>query len=187
MNLPIQPPFQPMEMTQVERIPDGPQWEYEPKWDGFRALIFRDGDQIEIQSKSRQPLARYFPEVVERLHSLAPDKFVLDGELMVQIGDELSFDALLQRIHPAQSRVDRLAAETPARLVVFDLLANERGEDLTGKTLDERRAELESFAGRYFEGADPALSPATLERAVVDEWFKHIGNALDGVVAKRRD
>ncbi|HET9029458.1 MAG TPA: ATP-dependent DNA ligase [Candidatus Aquilonibacter sp.] len=187
MNLPIAPPYEPMEMTQVDRVPDGPQWEYEPKWDGFRALVFRDGDEIEIQSKSGQPLARYFPEVVERLAALAPRKFVLDGELMVEIGDELSFDALLARIHPAASRVERLARETPARLVVFDLLVNERGEDLTGKTLDERRAALETFAERYFKGGNPALSPATRERGVVDGWFAHVGNALDGVVAKRRD
>lgn len=187
MKLPVRPPYEPMEMMQIEQIPDGPQWEYEPKWDGFRALVFRDGDEIEIQSKSGQPLARYFPEVVERLRKLAPRKFVLDGELMVQLGDRLSFDALLQRIHPAQSRIEKLAKETPARLVVFDILVNERGEDLTGKTLDERRAELEAFAARYFKGSETALSPATFERAVVDDWFAHVGDALDGVVAKRRD
>src|ERR1700760_3875867 len=122
MNLPIVPPYEPMEMMQVERIPDGPQWEYEPKWDGFRALVFRDGDDVEIQSKSGQPLARYFPEVVERLGRLGGKRFGIDGELMVENGNELSFDALLQRIHPAESRIARLANETPARLVVFDIL-----------------------------------------------------------------
>ncbi len=187
MNLPIVPPYEPMEMTQVERIPDGPQWEYEPKWDGFRALIFRDGDEIEIQSKSGQPLARYFPEIVERLRALRANQFVLDGELMVQIGDELSFDALLQRIHPAQSRIARLSKETPARLVVFDLLVDADGNDRTGDVLDARRETLEAFARQFFEADNPALSPATYDRAVVDEWFAHVGNALDGVIAKRRD
>ncbi len=174
-------------MTQVERIPDGPQWEYEPKWDGFRALVFRDGDEIEIQSKSGQPLARYFPEIVERLRALRAKKFVLDGELMLQIGDELSFDALLQRIHPAESRVARLAKETPSRLVVFDLLVDAHGQDRTGDVLDVRREVLEAFAKQFFEGDDPTLSPATYDRAVVDQWFARVGNALDGVIAKRRD
>ena len=187
MDLPIVPPYEPMEMTQVERIPDGPQWEYEPKWDGFRALVFRDGDEIEIQSKSGQPLARYFPEIAERLRAIRARKFVLDGELMVQIDDELSFDALLQRIHPAETRVARLAKETPARLVVFDLLVDERGEDRTGDILDVRREVLEAFAKQFFKGDDPALSPATYDRAIVDQWFARVGNALDGVIAKRRD
>ncbi len=187
MNLPIVPPYEPMEMTQVERIPDGPQWEYEPKWDGFRALVFRDDHNVEVQSKSGQPLARYFPEIVERVRALAARRFVLDGELMVQIGDELSFDALLQRIHPAETRIARLAKETPARLVVFDILVDADGNDLTGQTLDVRRETLEAFAKRYFKADDPALSPATYDRAVVDAWFAHVGNALDGVVAKRRD
>jgi ATP-dependent DNA ligase len=187
MNLPIVPPYEPMEMTQVERIPDGPQWEYEPKWDGFRALVFRDGEEIEIQSKSGQPLARYFPEIVERLRGLRAKKFVLDGELMVQIGDELSFDALLQRIHPAETRIARLAKETPAQLIVFDLLVDERGNDLTGETLDVRRDALVAFAKANFKEKNPLLSPATYDRNVVDEWFAHVGNALDGVIAKRRD
>lgn len=187
MKLPILPPFEPMEMTQVERIPDGPQWEYEPKWDGFRALVFRDGTTIEIQSKSGQPLARYFPEVVAQLQKLAAKKFVLDGELMVQIGDELSFDALLQRIHPAESRIARLSKEIPARLVVFDILVDEHGEDLTGFPLERRRDILDRFAANYFRGASPTLSPATRDRPVVDDWFAHVGNALDGVVAKRLD
>lgn len=187
MDLPITPPYEPMEMTQVERIPDGPQWQYEPKWDGFRALVFRDGDDIEIQSKSEQPLARYFPEVIDHLRALKAKKFVLDGELMVQMDGSVSFDALLQRIHPANSRVARLAKETPARLVVFDLLVDERGEDLTGKPLAERRIALETFAEQFFHGRSPVLSPATGERAVVDEWYERVGDALDGVVAKRRD
>ena len=187
MSLPIVPPYEPMEMTQVERIPDGPQWEYEPKWDGFRALVFRDGVEIQIQSKSGQPLARYFPEIVERLRAIAANTFVLDGELMVQLGDELSFDALLQRIHPAESRIAKLAKETPARLVVFDMLVDADGNDLTGEPLDTRREALEAFAKRYFEDENPALSPATYDRAVVDQWFSQVGNALDGVIAKRRD
>ena len=187
MDLPILPPYEPMEMTQVETIPDGPQWQYEPKWDGFRALAFRDRDVIEIQSKSGQPLARYFPEVVAQLRALSAKTFVLDGELMVQIGDRLSFDALLQRIHPAESRVEKLSRETPARLVVFDILVDDRGNDVSGKPLDRRRALLQRFAERFFTNDSPVLSPATFDRAVVDEWYRHVGNALDGVIAKRRD
>lgn len=186
MALPISPPYPPMECTQHERIPDGPQWAYEPKWDGFRCLAFRDGGEIYLQSKASQPLARYFPEVVERLSRVKADRFVLDGELMTEVGGDLDFDVLLQRIHPADSRVRRLAAETPATYVVFDILVDGEGKDVTGLLLRERRAILEKFAHKYFvEGI--RLSPASSERAVVDAWFAQVGNALDGVVAKRVD
>ena len=187
MTLPVRPPFEPMELLQVERIPDGPQWQYEPKWDGFRCLAFRDGDDVVLQSKAGEPLGRYFPEVVEHLRALRARSFVLDGELMVQHGATLSFDALLQRIHPAASRVQRLAKETPARYVLFDLLVDADRSDLTGAPLEQRRAALERFAKHYLHGTEIALSPATIERAQVDAWFARVGNALDGVVAKRRD
>jgi ATP-dependent DNA ligase len=187
MTLPIQPPYEPMELLQAEAIPDGPQWQYEPKWDGFRCVAFRDGDNVYLQSKAGEPLARYFPEIVEQLLALRADRFVLDGELMVQLGDTLSFDALLQRIHPAASRVQRLANETPARYIVFDMLVDAEGSDVTGTPLAQRRSALEHFAKRYLRGAEIMLSPATSERAQVDEWFARVGNALDGVVAKRRD
>jgi ATP-dependent DNA ligase len=176
-----------MELLQAEAIPDGPQWQYEPKWDGFRCVAFRDGDNVYLQSKAGEPLARYFPEIVEQLLALRADRFVLDGELMVQLGDTLSFDALLQRIHPAASRVQRLANETPARYIVFDMLVDAEGSDVTGTPLAQRRSALELFAKGYLRGAEIMLSPATSERAQVDEWFARVGNALDGVVAKRRD
>ena len=175
-----------MECTQHERIPDGPQWAYEPKWDGFRCLAFRDGGEIYLQSKAAQPLARYFPEVVERLSRIKAGRFVLDGELMTEVGGDLDFDVLLQRIHPADSRVQRLAAETPATYVVFDILVDADGKDVTGLLLRERRAILEKFAHKYFVDGI-RLSPASAERAVVDAWFAQVGNALDGVVAKRID
>ena len=186
MPLPIAPPYPPMECTQQERIPDGSQWTYEPKWDGFRCLAFRDGDDVYLQSKSSQALARYFPEVVERLKSLRAQRFVLDGELMVEIAGDLDFDALLQRIHPAESRVKTLAATTPATYVVFDILVDDRGEDVTHRLLRDRRAMLEKFAAKYFiDGV--RLSPASPERSRVDQWFSQVGGALDGVIAKRVD
>jgi len=187
MQLPIMPPYEPMECASVALIPDGSQWLYEPKWDGFRCLAFRDGDEVYLQSKAGQPLARYFPEIVTMLRSLRAKRFVIDGELMVQLGDELSFDALLQRIHPAESRVHMLAKETPARFIVFDLLVDARGNDLSQRSLDERREQLERFASEQLHDDGIALSPASADRAVVDRWFNQVGNALDGVIAKRRD
>ena len=187
MPLPLEPPIAPMECTQTERIPDGPNWQYEPKWDGFRCLAFRDGSEIFLQSKSAQPLGRYFPEVVATLETLKAKRFVLDGELMIDRDGELDFDALLQRIHPADSRVQRLAKETPATYVVFDILVDAEGTDVTGVPLRERRPILEEFAKTYFKSDAVRLSPASAERAVVDRWFAHVGNALDGVVAKRID
>src|SRR5579863_10115254 len=122
MTLPLRVPFAPIEALSVEAIPVGEEWQYEPKWDGFRALAFRDGGKVELQSKSRRLLTRYFPELVAALKALKPRQFVLDGEIVVPADGAFSFDALLQRIHPAASRVRRLAAETPALLIVFDLL-----------------------------------------------------------------
>src|SRR5436305_3754559 len=125
--LQLSPPLAPMEAHSVERIPRGEMWQYERKWDVFRCLVFRDGNRIELQSKAGQPLTRYFPELVEAFAKLAGPAFVLDGEIVVPVGDAYDFDALLQRIHPAESRVKKLAAETPARFVAFDLLAAEDG------------------------------------------------------------
>jgi ATP-dependent DNA ligase len=187
VSLAIRPPFDPLELAPVERIPDGPQWQYEPKWDGFRALAFRDGAEIFLQSKSGQPLARYFPEIVAALEALPAKRFVIDGELMVQGDDGPSFDALLQRVHPAESRVVRLAHETPAHYVVFDLLVDERNAEVAAQPLGQRRERLERFAQRYFRGDRIRLSPATTDRAVVNAWFERTGAALDGVVAKRLD
>src|SRR2546430_7454753 len=125
MKLPLPASYAPMESTLVAEIPTGQQWQYEPKWDGFRALIFKDGKQVEIQSKSGQPLARYFPELVEAIAKVKADRFVLDGEIVIPQGQSLSFDSLLQRIHPAESRIRKLAHETPAMLIVFDLLVED--------------------------------------------------------------
>src|SRR5205085_9267373 len=122
MSLPLSAPIAPMEALLVDKIPEGPQWEYEPKWDGFRCLAFRDGSNVHLQSKSGQPLTRYFPELVEALLKLRAERFILDGEVAIPLGGIFSFDDLLQRIHPAESRVRKLARESPAIFIVFDLL-----------------------------------------------------------------
>src|SRR6188508_576428 len=136
----LHPPFPPMEAVSVDEIPVGREWQYEPKWDGFRCLAFRDGHSVTLQSKSGKPLTRYFPDVVEAVRALGAKRFVLDGEIVVPDGKVFSFDALLQRIHPAASRVQKLAKETPALLIVFDLLADADGKSLLARTLEERRA-----------------------------------------------
>src|SRR6185312_8647124 len=188
MSLPVSTGFAPMEADTARDIPGGSEWQYEPKWDGFRVLAFRDGEQVELMSKANQPLARYFPEVVAALAALTPKKFVLDGEVIVTQERTLNFDALLQRIHPAESRVRKLAKETPATLVVFDMLVNESGKDLTGQVLSERREELEQFAKRYFGGQDRIrLSPRTKDFETAKLWFKRMAGPLDGVIAKRVD
>ena len=188
MVLPLPTPFAPMEALSVDTIPVGEAWQYEPKWDGFRALAFRDGDEIEIQSKSGRLMTRYFPELVAALGALKAKKFVLDGELAVPAGSAFSFDALLQRIHPAASRVRRLAVETPVLFIVFDLLVGADGRALTAKPLSERRSELESFYKKYARGSERLrLSPATTRLADARRWLKRVGATLDGVIAKRRD
>lgn len=188
MSLPLPLDYAPMEAGTAREIPTGPEWEYEPKWDGFRCLAFRNGEQIHISSKSGQPLARYFPEIVEALDSLEAKKFVLDGELIVTEKRTLNFDALLQRIHPAESRIRKLAKETPATLLVFDLLVDDRGHDLTAKILDQRRAALEEFAKIFFKGHPRVrLSPRTRDFKTARGWFQRMAGPLDGVIAKRVD
>ncbi len=185
MSLPLHPPYLPMEAETADEIPSGPEWQYEPKWDGFRCLAFRDGDSLELQSKAGQPLARYFPELVAGLLALKPKQFVLDGEIVIPEGGNISFDELLMRIHPAESRIRKLAQEHPAMLVAFDLLVGEHGRSLAETPLAERRAHLEKFASKYFNGSSSvALSPATLDIAEAKRWFKTMGGGLDGVVAK---
>src|SRR5512141_545719 len=130
MTLPLKQPYLPMEAKSVATLPSGDEWQYEPKWDGFRCVAFRDGDLVDLQSKSGQPLARYFPEVVEALLKLKPKQFVLDSEIVVPVKGRFSFDDLLMRIHPAASRVKKLAQETPAKMIVFDLLVDDRGKSL---------------------------------------------------------
>ena len=188
MSLPLRPPFPPMEALSVEQVPRGDDWQYEPKWDGFRCLVFRDGDKVELQSKSGQPLTRYFPEIVDAVLRLKAKSFVLDGEIVVPADGAFSFDALLQRIHPAASRVQRLASETPALLIAFDLLVDDDDTLLTGELLPRRRARLERFARRYFaKGGRIRLSPVTTELAQARRWLKGVGATLDGIIAKRRD
>jgi ATP-dependent DNA ligase len=185
----IAPPFAPMEALSVEHIPedDGP-WQYEPKWDGFRCLAFRDADTINLQSKSGQPLARYFPEVADRLWAVKASRFVLDGELAVPVGGRFSFDDLLQRIHPAQSRILKLSRESPALFVVFDLLVDSEGRPLVEEPLAKRRLALEKFNARFLKDQPGIrLSPATRDLAEAKSWFEGVGGDLDGIIAKRLD
>jgi ATP-dependent DNA ligase len=184
MTLPIQPPYPPMEAKRVAKIPSGDHWQYEPKWDGFRALVFRDGDEVQIQSKAGQPLARYFPEVVEAVRSLREKQFVLDGEIVVPVDGRPSFDDLLLRIHPAESRIRKLAAENPAHYYAFDLLVL-KSKDLTTSPIEKRRAALEGFFAKVAHER-LHLSPATTDRKIAGEWFAKFGAlGLDGVMAKR--
>ncbi len=176
-----------MEAQQADTLPEGPEWQYEPKWDGFRCIIFRDGDEIELQSKAGKPLGRYFPDVIESVRAIGAQKFVLDGEIVIPVGKTLSFEELLQRVHPAESRVRKLAAANPALFVAFDLLLTERGKDLTNKMLVERRERLESFAERYFAGPGVHLSPRTHDIVVARKWLTSVKTGLDGVVAKNTE
>jgi ATP-dependent DNA ligase len=176
-----------MEARTVDEVPEGPHWQYEPKWDGFRCLAFRRGKKIELQSKAGKPLTRYFPEVVVDLARLKATDFVLDGEIVIAVGRRLSFNDLLMRIHPAASRIKKLSAETPATYVVFDLLEDSTGP-LVERTLDVRRHRLEVFAGREFGRARRVvLSPSTRDIKAARRWFAAAGKALDGIIAKRTD
>ena len=187
MTLSVRPGYAPMEARVVDQLPAGPQWQYEPKWDGFRCLAFRDGASVELQSKSGRSLTRYFPEIVERLKGVRASRFVLDGEIVVPMGESWSFDALLQRIHPAASRIRKLAAETPAAMLVFDLLVDARGKDITALPLADRRARLEAFAAANLTTKPGiALSPATRRIALAREWLAG-RSGTDGVIAKRLD
>ena len=186
--LPLRQPFLPMEAKSVDEIPTGEEWQYEPKWDGFRCLLFRDGDKVDLQSKSGQPLTRYFPDLVEAARALKAKRVVLDGEIVVPRGGVFSFDDLLQRIHPAASRVAKLSKETPALLIVFDLLVDADGDLLTNLPLKDRRKRLEAFAKKYLKGQNRIrLSPATTRLADAKKWLKSVGATLDGIIAKRRD
>jgi ATP-dependent DNA ligase len=188
MALALRPPFPPMEARSVDEIPTGSEWQYEPKWDGFRCLVFRTGGKVELQSKSGQPLTRYFPELVEAALAVKATSFVLDGEVVIPSDGVFSFDALLQRIHPAQSRVRKLAVETPALLIVFDFLVGTDAKALIDRPLRERRNELEAFARSYLRGAKRIrLSPATTKLSEAKRWLKDVGATLDGIIAKRCD
>ncbi|WP_420137029.1 ATP-dependent DNA ligase [Sphingomonas sp.] len=180
-----EPTIAPMEARLVDALPSGAEWIYEPKWDGFRCIARRDGREVTLTSKSGKPLARYFPEVVEMLEALAERHFVLDGELTIATGDTLSFAALQARLHPAESRIRKLAAETPAQFILFDCLAL-GGRDLTSLPFAERRATLAAFFGKTAHDR-LLLSPVTTDVIQADRWLARAGTALDGVVAKRLD
>ena len=176
-----------MEARSVDRLPRGAEWQYEPKWDGFRCLLIRRGDRLRMQSKSGRDLSRYFPEVAVAAMGLADTQFTLDGELVIPVGDRFSFDDLLQRIHPAASRIKRLAAETPAVFLAFDLLRCGRDE-MDGLPLMKRRPALERFAKRHFKHSVVfRLSPASRDQADAKRWLASAGGGSDGVIAKRVD
>ena len=188
MTLPLKQSYPPMEAKSVEQLPLGANWQYEPKWDGFRCVAFRDGDRVDLQSKSGQPLSRYFPELVEALLKLKPKQFVIDGEIVVPIKGKLSFDDLLMRIHPAASRVQKLAKETPSKLIVFDLLVDDRGRSIADAALSERRKKLDAFAKKYFvKNKAIELSPQTRDLKIAKSWLAGAGGDVDGVIAKRLD
>ena len=186
-SLPVPPGTPPMEARLVDALPGDPGWQFEPKWDGFRCLAYRAGPQVELQSKSGQSLARYFPDVVAALRNLPVSRFVLDGELVIRTGDVLSFNALQERLDPVESRVRQLAARSPALLMLFDCLVMDGGGALLEAPLARRRAVLEHFL--HTIGDQPALrlTPYTLEVAVARRWLDMAGGGLDGVVAKRVD
>jgi ATP-dependent DNA ligase len=177
-----------MEARSVDAIPRGGEWQYEPKWDGFRCLVSRDGPRVDLRSKSGEDLARYFPELVDAALRLKATSFVLDAEIVVPRGKTFSFDALLQRIHPAASRIRKLSQETPALLLVFDLLANAADKNLSAKPLRQRRPALEAFAKAQFKSsATFRLSSATTSYAKAKSWLARSGSGSDGVIAKRID
>jgi ATP-dependent DNA ligase len=181
----LRPPIEPMETRQAKTIPEGEGWSYEPKWDGFRCVAFRDGDDIELQSKSGESLTRYFPEIVTALKAAGAQQFVTDGELLIATETDSDFDALLQRIHPAESRVRRLAQETPASYVLFDLLVEGRSE-FYERVLRARRERLEPFVERNFP-TNPTirLSPATPDIGLARRWLAGDLARLDGIIAKK--
>jgi ATP-dependent DNA ligase len=187
MDLPVMPPLAPMLAKAAPELPDaepGAYW-FEPKWDGFRCLVFRDGDEIELGSRNDKPLTRYFPELLDPLRAALPERCVVDGEIVVAGPDGLDFDALQQRIHPAASRINRLAGETPASFVAFDLVALD-DRSLMDLPLAERRADLEAVLA----DAEPPvhLTPGTYDRALASDWFSRFeGAGLDGVMAKAAD
>ncbi|HEY4377044.1 MAG TPA: ATP-dependent DNA ligase [Acidimicrobiales bacterium] len=184
MDLPVMPPVKPMLAKATDSLPEaavGDYW-FEPKWDGFRCIVFRDGDHVELGSRNEKPLTRYFPELLDPLRAALPDRCVIDGEIVVVTGDTLEFDTLQNRLHPAASRVNKLAGETPASFVAFDLLAL-GDESLLDRPFSERRTALEGALGGA--AAPIHLTPGTTDRAVAEDWFVRFeGAGLDGVLAK---
>jgi len=187
MTLPLKKTYRPMEAMPASELPAGPEWQYEPKWDGFRCLAFRDGKRVDLMSKSAKSLTRYFPELLAALAGLKAKQFVLDGEIVIPVDGTLSFDQLLMRIHPAASRIKKLSEQTPCVFIVFDLVVDDKGKSLVKQPLEARRGHLEAFARKYLKSNRTIrFSPVTQDLAVARKWF-HMGVALDGVIAKRRD
>jgi ATP-dependent DNA ligase len=185
LPLPLPIPYPPMEASRAETLPEGDGWQFEPKWDGFRCLVFRWEDEVLLQSKAGQPLARYFPELVDAFRALPSRAFVLDGEIVISVKGVLSFDDLLLRIHPARSRISTLSRETPAKYLAFDLLYEAGAGLLADRPLSVRRTYLERFFKDLSVGSPIELSPATRDRALASEWFKNMAvMGLDGVMAK---
>src|SRR5436853_4984946 len=185
MHLPFAPPLARMLSSAAAALPEGDGWQFEPKWDGFRTLVFRDGDEILLQSRDEKPMNRYFPELIAPLAAALPERCVVDGEIVIVGAHGLDFEALLLRIHPAASRVKLLSAQAPASFVAWDLLAL-GDDDLRNEPLAVRRERLE----HVLAGAAPPvhLSPATRDRALAADWFRRFeGAGLDGVMAKRLD
>jgi ATP-dependent DNA ligase len=184
--LPVSKKTVPMESRAEEDLPSGAGWQYEPKWDGFRCLAFKEGDKVDLLSRNQRPLGRYFPELVEAFEALPFQRFVLDGEIVLILDDGVSFETLQLRLHPAASRIRKLSAEAPANFVAFDLLAGPKGNDLRDCVLEDRRAALEKMFERI---ASPRLqlSPRTTSKATARRWLKQVGRGLDGIVAKRLD
>jgi ATP-dependent DNA ligase len=179
--------IEPMEAKLITELPEESGWQFEPKWDGFRCLAFRAGNEVDLRAKSGKPLARYFPEVVELLKGLKPTTFVVDGELAIPLGDTLSFNALQMRVHPAASRIKRLASETPALLILFDMLLDTKGKSLIELPLTKRRTALDAFYKSAGEKKRLKLSPYTADRDKAQRWLDDARGALDGVIAKRID
>lgn len=178
--------LEPMEARSVEVLPEGPNWRYEPKWDGFRCILLRDGSTVELRSKRGEDLTRYFPELADAASRLKPTCFALDGELVIPQGKSLSFDALLQRIHPAASRVAKLAAETPSVFVAFDILTFGKSTHIDAP-LAKRRPQLEKFWKTVGDNQRFALSPSTMSLTTARRWLLAAGGGVDGVIAKRDD
>jgi ATP-dependent DNA ligase len=188
MHLPINPGYKPMEAKSASELPAGNHWQYEPKWDGFRCLAFRDGEKIELQSKAGRSLTRYFPDIVHALKSLKAPHFVIDGEIVISVDGTLSFEHLLARMNPSSKHVMELARKQPAVFLIFDILVTHDGESLVSIPLRDRRARLEAFADRFLRRSTRIqISPATTDRNVAQGWFNLVGQSLEGVIAKRLD
>jgi ATP-dependent DNA ligase len=184
--LPVSKKTVPMEARSEEELPSGAGWQYEPKWDGFRCLAFKDGAKVDLLSRNQRPLNRYFPELEAAFGALPPKHLVLDGEIVLLLDGEVSFEALQLRLHPAASRIRKLSEETPADFVAFDLLVDPNGRDLRDETLETRRATLDAMFAKI-EDPRIRLSPQTRSKATAQRWLKRVGHGLDGIVAKRRD